>query len=327
MVYFFLTHLRRFRFALSMKRSLTLIIWCLFILPGYGQSLSFTLKDYITLPRTRNLHGISGLEHVPARQEWQLAGDRGQYHTFRQLHQLTDWACAPDSASHTGLYLEAIRYDAPSDTYYFAVENDQESYVGFKRHAMPRADEPFNRLPLPHAVPAPKTNKGIEGLALTAGYLWVAPEAGSAEEATTDNALIHFYRYRKDRDTVVLDAEFSYEIDRNVCPGEALGGVSEIIAVPGEENHLLVLERCYEKTTRTVTAKLYEARADETTRRLIKFKDKPAFDFNNHNGFHPDNLEAMTWGADQDGRKVLLIVSDDNSGKSQWTQVITLEMQ
>jgi len=310
-----------------MKLAFLPLLYLLTALPGHGQSLSFTLRDYITLPRSRHLHGISGAEYIPARQEWQLAGDRGPLHILSDLNELTDWACESDSVVETGLYLEAMRYDASSDTYYFAVENDQESYVGFRRHAMPQAGESFSRLPLPRSMPAPGTNKGIEALALTAGYLWVAPEAGSAEEATTDNTLVHFYRYKKENNTVALDAEFTYEIDRNVCPHEALGGISEIIAVPGEENHLLVLERCYENTTRSVTAKLYEARVDEANRRLIKYRDKPAFDFTNHNGFRPDNLEAMTWGEDQDGKKILFVLSDDNTGKSQWTQVICLALQ
>jgi hypothetical protein len=197
--------------------------------------------------------------------------------------------------------------------------------VGFRKHAMPQTGESFGLILLPHAMPAPSTNKGIEALALTPTYLWVAPEAGSVEEARTDNTLVHFYRYRKAGDRVVFDAEFEYDIDRNVCPGEALGGISEIIAVPGDETRLLVLERCYQKPT--VTVKLYEARLDEQAKRLIKFSDKPAFDFNSLPGFRPDNLESMTWGEDSNGKKILVVMSDDNNSKGQWTQVLWLEMQ
>ncbi|GAB3906489.1 hypothetical protein GCM10028803_38900 [Larkinella knui] len=295
-----------------------------------SQTVSFTFKDYLTLPRSRNLHNISGMDYIRERQEWQLAGDRGQYFLFRNIHQLTDWVCEPDSSFQTGLFLEAVRYDAASDTYFFAVENDTESYVGFKQHAIPRPGESFERVPLPRAMPLPATNKGIEALAVTSQYLWVAPEAGSRDEASVDSALIHFYRYKKVNGSVVFDAEFSYGIDRNICPvdaNEALGGVSEMISIPGDENRLLVLERCYEKTTKTVTAKLYEAQVDEANRKLIKRKDKPAFDFNGRNGFRPDNVEAMAWGEDEDGKKILVVISDDNTGKNQWTQIILLEMQ
>lgn len=306
-----------------MKTLLTTALWLTLASPVASQPLSFAFVDYLTLPRTAGLHGISGIEYRPDTKEWHLAGDRGTYHIISQLNQLSELMCRPDSSVETGLYLEALRYDATTDTYYFAVENDEESYVGIRQHAMPHAGESFTRLPLPHAMPNPKTNKGIEGLALTANYLWVAPEAGSVEEATPQNSLIHLYRYKKTKGGVVLDGEFAYEIDRNVCPNENLGGISEIIAMPNDETRLLLLERCYQKPT--VTARLYEAKIDEGNKKLIKFRDKPAFDFNTQPGFTPDNLEAMSWTKDAAGNDILVVVSDDNSGKRQWTQVILLQ--
>lgn len=306
------------------------IIFCLFVtVSAQSQTLTFSFKDYLTLPRSRNLHNISGLEYISERREWHLAGDRGQYHIFRNIQQLSDWICQADSSFKTGLYLEAVRYDAASDTYFFAVENDQESFVGYRQHTMPQTGESFRKVQLPRSVPFDH-NKGIEALALTSQYLWIAPEAGSTDEARVDNRLIHFYRYRKTADSVVFDAEFSYEIDRNICPtddNERLGGISEIIALPGDETRLLVLERCYEKTTKNVTAKLYEARVDETGKKLLKQAEKPAFDFNGRNGFKSDNLESMSWGENMDGKKILLLMSDDNTGKNQWTQIIQLELQ
>ncbi len=301
-----------------------IILFCLILLhQAAGQSVAFTFSDYLTLPRSAGLHGISGIDYRPDTRQWHLAGDRGGYHIFTNIHRLSDLLCQPDSGFQTGLYLEAVRYDAPTDTYYFAVENDDETYVGIKQHTMPRIGEPFARLPLPHAMPNTKeTNKGIEGLALTTNYLWVAPEAGSAEEATPQNTLIHLYRYKKMAGAVALDAEFAYEIDRNVCAGENLGGIAEIVAMPGDETRLLVLERCYQKPN--VTAKLYEVKVDETGKKLIKFKDKPAFDFNTQPGFTPDNLESMAWTKDETGQDVLVVVSDDNGGKRQWTQVLLL---
>ncbi|GAB3929352.1 esterase-like activity of phytase family protein [Larkinella terrae] len=309
-----------------MKYLLSILFCFFFFCSVQSQTVAFAFKDYLTLPRSRNIHNISGLEYIPQRQEWQLAGDRGQYFLFRNIHQLMDWACQPDSSFQTGLDLEAVRYDAASDTYFFAVENNNESFVGYRKHAMPQTGESFERLPLPHSLPV-KKNKGVEALALTTNYLWVAPEAGSTEEARVDNSLIHFYRYKKTNGSVVFDSEFSYEIDRKVCPSEALGGISEIIAIPGDETRLLVLERCYENATKTVTAKLYEAQIDETNKRLVKQKEKPAFNFNNRNSFQPDNVEAMTWAEDLDGKKILVVMSDDNTGKNQWTQIILLELQ
>ncbi|MFC5409714.1 esterase-like activity of phytase family protein [Larkinella bovis] len=304
----------------------TSLVGFLLAFSAQSQTLSFVFKDYLTLPRSRNLHNISGIEYIPGRQEWQLAGDRGEFYRFRNIRQLSDWVCQADSSFRTGLAVEAIRYDAASDTYFFAVENNEESYVGYRKHAMPQTGESFERVPLPHPVPV-KKNKGVEALALTNQYLWVAPEAGSVEEAHVTNSLIHFYRYKKTGGSVVFDAEFSYEIDRNVCPSEALGGISEIIALPGDETRLLVLERCYENTTKTVTAKLYETQVDDANKKLIKRNDKPAFDFSNRNSFRPDNLEAMTWAEDQEGKKTLVLMTDDNTGKNQWTQIILLELQ
>lgn len=294
----------------------------LFTMQTLGQNLSFTFVDYMTLPRTAGLHGISGIDYQPDQNQWHLVGDRGEYHIINQVDELSDLLCEPDSSFQTGLYLEALRYDATTDTYYFAVENDDESYVGFSQHAMPRVGEAVKRLPLPHSMPDPKTNKGIEGLALTPNYLWVAPEAGSAEEATPQNTRMHLYRYKKTNGTMALDAEFAYEIDRNVCPSENLGGISEIIAIPDDETRLLILERCYQKPT--VTAKLYEVRVDEATKTLVKFRDKPAFDFNTQSGFSPDNLEGMAWTKDNKGNSILVVISDDNGGKHQWTQVLLL---
>ncbi len=307
-----------------MKNLLTTAFSLLTIVCVHGQTLSFALRDYITLPRTAGMHGISGIEYRPDTREWHLAGDRGGYHILTGVRQLSDILCRPDSVFQTGLYLESVRYDVSTDTYYFAVENDDESYVGIRKHAMPKAGETFSRLPLPHAMPDPKTNKGIEGLALTPTSLWVAPEAGSVEEATPQNTLIHLYRYKKVKDSLALNGEFAYEIDRNVCPTENLGGISEIIAMPDDENRLLVLERCYQKPI--VTARLYEVRVDEVNKKLIKYRDKPAFDFNAQSGFLPDNLEGMTWTVDEKGNNVLVIVSDDNGGKRQWAQVLLLDV-
>lgn len=307
-----------------MKNLITVVCCVVLAFQANGQQLAFTLSDYLTLPRTAGLHGISGIDYRADTKTWHLAGDRGSYHTLHNISQFGDLLCQPDSSVDTGLYLESVRYDASTDTYYFAVENDEESYVGMKQHAMPRKGESFDRLLLPHPMPDPKTNKGIEGLALTPNYLWVAPEAGSADEATPENTLMHWYRYKKTAGALTLDGEFAYEVDRNVCPGENLGGIAEIIAMPGDETRLLVLERCYQKPT--VTAKLYEVRVDEAARKLVKYRNKPAFDFNTQPGFSPDNLEGMAWTKDATGTSVLVVISDDNGGKRQWTQVVLLSL-
>ncbi len=232
-------------------------------------------------------------------------------------------------------WFESIRIAPGTGTFFFAVENDYKpswtnpnttTYVAFFEEYPPRKAEP-DYLVAPMSLPA--NNKGIEGIAITpAGNVWVAPEAGWAGETEIGQDTIHFLKFKKKFSGYAPGGQYSYIIDRSGCPhgtSETRGGISEILSV--NEDELLVLERCFDDGaagTKRIKAKLWHV----TVKGDHLLKDKqPAFDFKTGMSFNADNLEAMSWWKTQDGKRELVLVTDDNPGdkSKQRTQVILLK--
>jgi hypothetical protein len=315
-----------------MKKLVLVLITCFCFHLAKAQSLKFTLADTTILAKKPAglLHGISGIEYIASKQQWHLASDRGNYFIFDSIRNIRDFEIKQNSAvaKNTGYWFEALRYDPRTATYLFAVENeyvpnketnDTTTYVSY-----------YDSFPPDYLIPPmplPADNKGIEALAVTdSGAVWVAPEAGWPGETEVGNDTIHFRKFERKNSGYSETASFSYVIDRSGCPlatTEQRGGISEILAI--NETQLLVLERCFdEKGTKRIKAKLWQVTVEGS--RLRK-ELTPAFDFNDHFPFTVDNLEGMSWWPAENGKRLVLLVTDDNPGlkNNQRTQLILLK--
>jgi hypothetical protein len=309
-----------------MKNALCVLILLLSFEFTNAQSLRFSFSDSTTLPAkpTGHLHGISGIDYLPSKDQWHWASDRGAYFVFDSIKTIRDFARMDNKVfpKLTSFWFESIRIDPVTGAFFFAVENDYEpawtntnttTYVAFFEAFPPKRAKP-DYLVAPLQLPA--DNKGIEGISITQnGNVWVAPEAGWAGESEVGQDTIHFLKFKKTFSGYAPAGQFSYVIDRTGCPygtSETRGGISEILSVG--ENQLLVLERCYDDGglgSKKIKAKLWNVKVDGYH---LKKDPEPAFDFSKGIDFHPENVEAMSWWKVKDGKRQLLIVSDDNPG-------------
>ena len=315
-----------------MKNLILLLLFISLYTIAKAQSLQFELSDYTLLPQKPegDLHGISGIEFISSKNQWHLASDRGNYFIFDSINTIQDFGKRQNLAIHkkTGLWYEAVRFDAKSNTFLYAVENeytansetcDTTTYVSYMDSFPPSFLIP------PFHLPA--DNKGIEAIAVTEnGNVWVAPEAGWAGETELGNDTIHFKKFEKINAVYSEVGEYSYVIDRSGCPEsptEKRGGISEIISV--NETQLLVLERCFDlKVTNKIKAKLWQVTVEGSH---LKKDTKPAFDFNDGFPLVVDNLEGMSWWNNVEGKRQLVLITDDNPGmkNKQQTQLILLK--
>jgi 3-phytase len=148
-------------------------------------------------------------------------------------------------------------------------------------------------------------------------------------------------KYNKAETGYKVAAEYAYHIDAystQVMPKEVFRGVSEILAV--SENKILVMERgvrispkkIFTNTVGIYLTDLSKATDISANQKLDRAKAVPAtktklIDFEtdlpkDRSGKDVDNLEGLAWGPNlPDGRKTLLVISDDNFNKTQITQL------
>ncbi|MCD8539395.1 MAG: esterase-like activity of phytase family protein [Leadbetterella sp.] len=293
-----------------------------FLLPAsaYGQSLKgfeITKADSVfvidsthwhTFPANLRFGGISGLEMTETG-ELLLVSDRqtpspDPENQDSWLYRMDTLGNIRSTSRFFGVRnVEALRLDTTRQKIWYSFENDESTGVGYidsdgtpvtaAEHSM--ITSPFTTL-----------NRGIEGLAV-AEDLWYAFEAGP-----DSTVLIRWPEREK-----VKAETYTYPLDKSSClspqqpAGSSLGnGISEILAVPGEKDKLLVLERCF--NGRYSYIKLFESKI--SARLLEKrevFSWTPGTLFNGL-PLKPDNMEGMAWGKPVNGRRTLYLISDDN---------------
>lgn len=117
--------------------------------------------------------------------------------------------------------------------------------------------------------------------------------------------------------------EFIYQVEQTPdapIPADAFStnGLVELLAL-NNDGALLALERAFSVGVGN-DVRLYEIDEMGNKRLLLNVED--------HYGIVPDNLEGMTFGPDlADGRKRLLMVSDNNFGATQKTQFLAFAVQ
>ena len=223
---------------------------------------------------------------------------------------------------------ESIRFDNLTQKMYYTFERDDSTGVGFINE-----NNLQNNLAAFSMTNDSMTadNRGIESLCFDQNRnLWFAFESSSKKT-------LPFFSYPYNAATKGYDSNqkkrFEYPFDTHSClnanqalNGSIGNGVTEIL--PLENNKLLVMERCFNGFF--INMKLFEVEIPEYGNVL---KKEQVFEFSINNDFleenkalRPDNMEGMTWGKDENGQRILYVISDDNfNPKRQKTLLLKLK--
>jgi hypothetical protein len=201
-------------------------------------------------------------------------------------------------------------------------------------------------LPSPSKVPTNRgirDNLGFESLTITPNkkYLLSGTENAlvqdGSEASLTKGSSSRIFKY--DLAKKKLIAEYLYQTDSIFSDSDPPGkfknnGLVEMLALDNNGNCFLSLERAFAAGVGN-SVKLYESCIDKAT----NIADRPSLTTSGTSDIAPvkkrlvldlatlgiklDNLEGMTFGANlKDGRRSLIIVSDNNFSKSQQTQFL-----
>jgi hypothetical protein len=245
---------------------------------------------------------------------------------------------------------EAIRYDPASGTLWWTSEGDERALVDpFVREM--RIDGSYVRqLPLPSMFrmdtverSGPRNNGVFEGLAISSDATMVIASMeetlkqdgpGPTRFGTGPIRISYFDRAsgRHERQ-IVYDPDHPEQPDADTLV--AVNGVVEIL--PIDATWLLVLERAYSPQHGN-TVRLYAADVSSATN-VASVHSIPGLlpqharkllvaDFAELGLSRVDNIEGMSWGPRlPDGRRTLVLVSDNNFNPAQVTQIIALAIE
>jgi hypothetical protein len=187
-------------------------------------------------------------------------------------------------------------------------------------------------------------NLAFEGLSLTPDqrHLIVAMEDTLKQDGPSvsfkNGSLVRFLKYGKSGNNYKPVAELIYPLSRVPnwnCSEDFMGGngVSAILAL--DENRYLVIERSYSPTLRRNTIRLFMATVMPNStnvlsldsvkeREIVPLKKKFIADLDaflpSFNGKKSlDNIEGISFGPRVDGKRTILLVSDDNFSRHQRT--------
>jgi hypothetical protein len=249
--------------------------------------------------------------------------------------------------------IETIRVDPLDGSIWYASEGDRRYGLNpWLRHAT-REGALLGEMPLPEnfkvwkdAERGSRNNLSLEGLTFAPDgkSLWLSLEAplyeDGPEPTPLHGAVTRITRFA--RDGKVL-GQYGYQIDAipaAPAPGKAAdNGVSEILAVNSHE--LLVLERAaaqgadglYTNYVRVYAMDIEGATDVQGLPALAGASFTPArkrlvLDLNTLGLPALDNVEGISWGPLlANGRRSLVLISDDNFGKNQVTQLLLFEVR
>ncbi|MCP9766406.1 esterase-like activity of phytase family protein [Lacihabitans sp. LS3-19] len=274
--------------------------------------------------------GISGLEYFEG--SLYMVSDRAFKSTENQNSYLFKTENETDITGAFKFFgvdnAESIRIDKNSQKMYFAFEREDSTGIGYINE---------NNVPNNLAVfsmtndTLTSENRGIESLCFDENRnLWFAFESsltGSIPFFTCPfNLENNAYDFNKKQ-------VFQYPFDARICltekqnlNGNLGNGVTEIL--PYGTNSLLVMERCFDNAF--VTMRLFKAEIPTvgdtiSKEKIFEFTIQNEYLGKNH-ALKPDNMEGMTWGQNEDGQRVLYIISDDNfNPKKQRTLLLKLK--
>lgn len=247
--------------------------------------------------------------------------------------------------------IETIRVDPLDGSIWYASEGDRRYGLNpWLRHAT-REGALLGEMPLPEnfkvwkdAEKGSRNNLSLEGLTFAPDgkSLWLSLESPLYEDGPVPTpehgAVTRITRFA--RDGRVL-GQYAYQIEAipaAPAPGKAAdNGVSEILAVNAHE--LLVLERAaaqgadglYKNYVRVYAMDVDGATDVQSLPALLGARFTPArkrlvLDVNALGLPELDNVEGMSWGPVlANGRRSLVLISDDNFGRNQVTQLLLFE--
>jgi len=272
------------------------------------------------------------------------------------VHYFLDAEGKDFAASSTGcdrVDVESVRFDPIDGSIWYSSEGDRRAGLSpFVRHAA-RDGALLSEMPLPAGFAAHRDaergsryNLAFEGMAFAPDgrSLWVSMEGPLYEDGPIANArrgaVVRMTNFT--REGRVL-RQFAYPVDAipvEPAPGkEAEIGVSEILAL--ENGELLVLERAsvqqdsglHDNHIRLYATDSSEASDTSTLPALAGARYTPSrkrlvLDLNQPGMPRVHNLEGMAWGPRlPNGNATLVMVSDDNYGKGQVTQLLLFEVR
>lgn len=302
---------------------------CLAQKPLYLKNASYL--EYLNIPKSEKpfVGGLSAIEYNPEDGSWSVVSDRDNtgknsyiFHPDLEDGNLNgkNWK---KSVVADLVDVESYRFNPKLKTYFFAAESEKRSYVGQVTGRVAKS------IGVVDSTNAKVDNRGIESLTFMpeSGDLWYALESGRSTSCSQDRFTTFYQIPYDDKKYTAKPDSFKYEIDRCSCltgdefDGSNGNGVSEILYY--DSDHLLILERCYNKKSGDSQALLVLGRID-VDRKLIVREDT-LFDFKNvPNGIKPGNLEGMTWGPREKDFKTLYVISDDNLKEIQQTRLFVL---
>jgi hypothetical protein len=307
--------------------------------------------------------GISGIDRAPDGTWYLISDDRSASSPARfytasltladggVVVALTDVTTMRDRDGATyargAIDPESIRFDGADDALWYTSEGDITRLVDPFVREMRRDGSFLREIPLPPMFAADTTrqhgardNGVFEGMTLGADgrTLIVSTEDVLKQDGPAvgphagGDVRISFY----DRSSGRLVRQVAYTPERAPEPRadtlETNNGVVEILA--RDSTHLLVLERGYTpgvgSVVRLFEADLFGATDIATIDALAGASYRPASkrlvaDLSRLGLSTLDNVESMSWGPDlADGRRTLVLASDDNFSARQAQQLIVL---
>jgi hypothetical protein len=319
----------------------TLILWIVISLSTFAQTTktfelikvdsSFTLSSEVVsaLPVEVKFGGISGIELYNN----SLLGvsDRA----FNSKTNQNSYIFEIDSLSQVSSAFrffgvdnaESIRFDKFTKKMFYTFERDDSTGVGF----INEKSMPINLVMFSMSNDSlTSDNRGIESLCFDdRNRLWFTFESSSRGNIsffqTPFDSTKNNYDFSKSK-------VFYYPFESKSClktdhiiNGSLGNGITEILSY--DTDKLLVMERCFDGFF--VSMKLFVATIPIEGNLLSK---QQIFDFSIKNEFlgrnkalKPDNMEGMTWAKDEDGHRILYVISDDNfNPKRQRTLLLKL---
>lgn len=278
--------------------------------------------------------GVSGIDYDRRTGEWlMVSDDRSDKARFfvgrlddkglrltRQVRLRPEVGERPDA--------EALRIDPLTGDLLWTTEGDAPSGFDPALRRMGRDGSAKGAIPTPFSFhDGARPNLTYEGLSFSPDgrWLWLSMEAPRVQDGPVSTVATGGLTWitKLDRQGKVA-AQYAYRLDPIQAAPARRGdnGISEILAL--DDHRLLVLERSGVEDASGRFAYHCRLYVVDVRKPLEK---RLVLNFDRLAGVPTANLEAMAWGPVRDGRRTLVLMSDDNFDPAAPTRVVVLEVR